>query len=368
MAPVYRALVRRHGIDPVVCLTGQHREMVEQILPQFDVKPAFDLDIMVPGQSPTQVAAAILSELPAIFQAVRPQLVLVQGDTTTAMAAAIAAHYAEIPIGHVEAGLRTGSLQEPFPEEANRKIISAITRLHFAPTARAADTLRAENVSREWIYLTGNTVVDALLFLKSRISPVDSTGIRRIIVTAHRRESFGPPIRSICRALGRIADENADVEIVYPVHPNPNVRIPVYSILSRQDRIRLLDPQTYFEFLGMLAGSYLALTDSGGIQEEAPALGVPVLVMRERTERPEAIEAGCAKLVGTDEHAIVAATNELLRDSDEHARMSRVVSPFGDGLASDRIARIICEFLDVESPHELSDDLAVPSAIQDASE
>jgi len=340
MAPVARALQAAGDLEPVVCLTGQHREMVEQILPAFEIRPDFNLDIMAENQSPADVASAVFRELPAVIHRVEPAVVLVQGDTTTAMASAVVGHYARVPVGHVEAGLRTGQLFHPFPEEANRKVISAVTTLHFAPTARAVQNLAAENVT-EGVFQTGNTVVDALQHLLRTLEPASQGDRRRILVTAHRRESFGAPIRRIFGAIRAIAERHEDVEVLYPVHPNPEVSGPAVAILGSVPRVHLVPPMDYIEFIPALAASYLALTDSGGLQEEAPVLGKPVLVMREHTERPEAIEAGCAELVGTDEERIVSRASALLDDPETYARMSRPASPFGDGHAAERIVEAL---------------------------
>ncbi len=345
MAPVVRALLDSTEVQPIVCLTGQHREMVEQILPTFGITPDYDLDVMARNQTPSDVASAIFKQLPEVLSKAEPDLVLVQGDTSTAMAAAVSSHYARIPVGHVEAGLRTGELYEPFPEEANRKLISAVTTLHFAPTNRAVAALEAEAVPQENIYLTGNTVVDALHFLLQRLPRLAVTEAPLILVTAHRRESFGEPMRGICRAIRQIARQHPEVVVMYPVHPNPNVRGPVYEILGSEERVKLVPPMDYLPFIQALAQSTFVLTDSGGLQEEAPVLGKPVLVMRNHTERMEAVEAGCALLVGTDEEVIASQAHRLLAEPDVYARMSRPVSPFGDGSAAPRIAQAVEEFL-----------------------
>jgi UDP-N-acetylglucosamine 2-epimerase len=345
MAPVVRALRESKQLEPIVCLTGQHREMVEQILPIFDVRPDFDLDVMAPNQTPSDVASAVFRLLPRVLADVQPDIVLVQGDTTTAMASAVASHYAKIPVGHVEAGLRTGELYQPFPEEANRKVIGAVTTLHFAPTSRAAAALQAESVPLGHVYITGNTVVDALHFLLERLPRLPSPSHKLILVTAHRRESFGEPMKRICWAIRDLVQQHPDAEVLYPVHPNPNVRAPVYSILGDVDRVNLVEPMDYLEFVQVLDQCYIALTDSGGVQEEAPVLGKPVLVMRDHTERMEAVDAGCARLVGTDRELIVKWGHALLDDQEEYHRMSRPVSPFGDGNAAPRIVQAIEAFL-----------------------
>ncbi|HZT96488.1 MAG TPA: UDP-N-acetylglucosamine 2-epimerase (non-hydrolyzing) [Chloroflexota bacterium] len=344
MAPVVRALRESSTLEPVVCLTGQHREMVEQILPLFEVRSDFDLDVMSHNQTPSDVAAAIFRELPAVLATVAPDLVLVQGDTSTAMAAAVASHYAHLPVGHVEAGLRTGQMYQPFPEEANRKVITAVSTLHFAPTRRAVAALESEGIV-EGVFLTGNTVVDALHFLLEHLPELPAPEGRLLLVTAHRRESFGEPMRRICRAIQRIVRAHDDVVALYPVHPNPNVREPVYSILGEEPRVKLVEPLDYLRFVQVMAHCYFALTDSGGVQEEAPVLGKPVLVMREHTERLEAVEAGCAELVGTNEDLIVERAGRLLENRDAYLAMSSPTSPFGDGHAAARIVDAAEAFL-----------------------
>jgi UDP-N-acetylglucosamine 2-epimerase len=349
MAPVVRALAApSSGIEPVVCVTDQHREMLEQVLAFFDVRPDHRLGVMRANQTPSEVAARVLERLPAVLDAVGPAVVLVQGDTTTTMAASLAAFHARIPVGHVEAGLRTHRLGSPFPEEANRRLTTALARWHFAPTPQARDHLRHEHVPASHIVVTGNPVVDALLWAVERLGdrhvgprlPEDA-GRRLILVTAHRRESFGGPLVELCRALRELADRNPDLELVYPVHLNPHVQVTVHRGLTGHPRVHLLPPVTYWELVDLLRRCHLVLTDSGGIQEEAPSLGKPVLVLRDTTERPEGIAAGTARLVGTSRRRIVEETERLLRDPAAHDAMARAHNPYGDGRASERIVGVL---------------------------
>ncbi|MEW5807019.1 MAG: UDP-N-acetylglucosamine 2-epimerase (non-hydrolyzing) [Acidobacteriota bacterium] len=350
MAPVVKELKKNpERIESVVCVTAQHREMLDQVLDLFMIKPDIDLDLMENDQTPASLTSLGMMELTRVLQNVKPDLVLVQGDTTTAMVAALAAFYQKIPVGHVEAGLRTKNIYAPFPEEVNRHIIGVLGKYHFAPTRTAARALLAENVPEENIFITGNTVIDALLWTVQQEVPRGmhpllaglENGNRLILITAHRRENFGEPFLQICRALCRIAERNSDVSLIYPVHRNPNVRQPVYRMLSRRERIHLVDPMGYAPFAHLMKKAYLVLTDSGGIQEEAPALGKPVLVMRKETERPEAVEAGTVKVVGLDEENIVRETEKLLYDHDEYKKMAQAVNPYGDGHAAERIVKIL---------------------------
>jgi UDP-N-acetylglucosamine 2-epimerase (non-hydrolysing) len=344
MAPVIKALES----DPehfavVTCVSGQHREMLDEMLRTFEIRPQIDLGLMRPNQTLHDLTARAMSRMAEVLGVVRPDFTLVQGDTTTAMTAALASFYSRIPVGHVEAGLRTSDRFNPFPEEINRRIIGTVADLHFAPTRSAARALLAEGTAPANVFATGNTVIDALLMTAAR-TPHEggsrfSDRARYILVTAHRRESFGEPIRRICEALRRIAARHPDVGIVFPVHPNPKIRVQVRELLQRVDGIRLIDPLSYVDLVACLRGAHLVVTDSGGIQEEAPALCKPVLVVRETTERPEAVEAGVARLVGTDVKRIVGAVEELLTVPEVYARMSRGTSVFGDGRASARIAR-----------------------------
>jgi UDP-N-acetylglucosamine 2-epimerase (non-hydrolysing) len=346
LAPVIRELARHpKEFQPAVLVTAQHRQMLDQVLRVFDIKPDHDLDVMRPGQSLADVTVGALRGVERVLRLARPDMVIVQGDTTSAFAAALAAFYERIPVGHVEAGLRTGDKYSPYPEEMNRRLVSSLADLHFAPTRAAKENLLSEGVSRSRIHVTGNTVVDALKAMRRskavlRMPVLD--GIpkehRVILVTAHRRESFGPGFERICRALRTIVERNPDVVVVYPVHLNPNVRKPAREILGRVLRVHLIEPLEYLPFVRLMERAYLILTDSGGIQEEAPALGKPVLVMRDVTERPEAVVAGTARLVGTETEVIVAATERLLHSAAAYRKMVRARNPFGDGRASSRIA------------------------------
>jgi len=342
LAPVVRALGSMRDISVRIVATGQHREMLRQVLTVFDLAPDHDLDVMEPDQTLAGLTSRLLSGLDRVLGVEAPGLVLVQGDTTTAFAAALAAFYRGIPVGHVEAGLRTDNPRAPFPEELNRRMVGKLATWHFAPAETAREALLREGVSEESVVVTGNTVIDALYEVLATAAPClalgPAPGRRLVLVTAHRRESFGAPFEALCRAIRRIADLHPDVEVWYPVHLNPKVREPVERILSDHARIRLLGPLDYVSFSHLLARSHLLLTDSGGIQEEAPALGKPVLVMRETTERPEAVAAGVAELVGTDEERIVARASRLLSDAVAYRSMARGVSPYGDGLAARRIA------------------------------
>ena len=345
MAPIVKELERfPDAISTVVCVTGQHREMLDQVLTLFDVKPDYDLNLMTHDQELDRLSAGLLGEITKILKQERPDVVLVQGDTVSAMTASLASFYQMIPVGHVEAGLRTGERYNPFPEETNRRLISVLSTYHFAPTATAADALLAEGIPKTSIFITGNPVIDALLMTAAKKSESDfgiSPNKKIILVTAHRRENFGEPLKNICRALRLLAEAHEDIEIVYPVHLNPNVSGPVYQELSGLERVNLIPPLAYEQFVHLMGIAYLVLTDSGGIQEEAPALGKPVLVMREVTERPEAVLAGTVKVVGTGTDSIVENTNRLLADQEEYNRMSRAISPYGDGTAAEKIVQIL---------------------------
>jgi UDP-N-acetylglucosamine 2-epimerase (non-hydrolysing) len=348
MAPVV-AEGRRRGIDLRVCATAQHREMLDQVLALFGIAPEYDLDLMRPDQSLADLGARALAALDPVLAAERPDWVLVQGDTTTAMMAALAAFYREVPVGHVEAGLRTRDLARPFPEELNRRVIDMLGRAHFVPTGEARRNLVAEGLDDASLHVTGNTIVDALLAARrmecpeSALADLPDLGAdeRLVVVTAHRRESFGEGMRGIARAIARIVASFPDVRVVYPLHPNPNVRRPMEELLSRTPRVHLVAPLPYLPFLSLKARAHLVVSDSGGVQEEAPTLGVPALVLRETTERPEAIAAGAVKLVGTDEDAIVESARAVLGDPTEHARMARAINPYGDGHAAERIVSIL---------------------------
>jgi UDP-N-acetylglucosamine 2-epimerase (non-hydrolysing) len=350
MAPVVLELAKHPGlISPVVAVTAQHREMLDQVLELFAIRPDYDLDIMAQGQTLFDITCRALQGLNTVFAEARPDLVLVHGDTTTTFAGALAAFYHQTAVGHVEAGLRTGNKYSPFPEEMNRKLTGSLTDLHFAPTDTARDNLLAEAVPPAGIFVTGNTVIDALLatvddgyrFADSQLADLDYRQRRVILVTTHRRENLGEPLRHVYQALRQIVSEYADVEVVFPVHRNPRVREVVQAELGGLDRVRLIDPLDYQPFANLMARSYLVLTDSGGIQEEAPALGKPVLVLRDTTERPEAITAGTVKLIGTDRDRVYAETNRLLADAAEYRRMATACNPYGDGKAARRIVDFI---------------------------
>ncbi len=327
-----------------VCATAQHRQMLDQVLEAFEIAPDFDLSAMSPGQTLLASSARILAALEPVFAKENPDLVIVQGDTTTTFCGALAAFYHRVPVAHVEAGLRTGDLSQPFPEEANRVLTSRLATLHFAPTAKAAANLAQEGISRG-VSITGNTGIDAVLHVRDRLKPAAPEADRLILVTAHRRESFGEGFERICRALLTLADRG-DVHIRYPVHLNPNVRDVVNRTLGAHPNITLCEPLDYVSFVSAMSRAAIILTDSGGIQEEAPSLGKPVLVLRDKTERPEAVEAGTVKLVGTDVDRIVTETNRLLDSPEEYARMSRIHNPYGDGHASEKIEHEIQSFLD----------------------
>lgn len=338
MAPVVRRLREAVWCRVSVVAVAQHRRLLDDVVTFFGLDPAEDLDVMEPGQGLSPLLARVLERMDACLDRLRPDWCLVHGDTTGSYGSAMAAFHRGVRIGHVEAGLRSGSMKQPFPEEMNRSLIARLTDLHFAPTETAADNLRREGFAEESILVTGNPVVDALHWGRERIepAPLPAGGRRRLLITAHRRESFGEPLAQVCKALRRLADRG-DVEIVYPLHPNPAVAEPVRALLQDVPAIRLLQPQSYPEFLGLMTGSELILTDSGGIQEEGPSLGIPVLILRERTERPEGLEAGATQLVGTDRDRIVAAAERLLDDPDAHRAMAQAPSPFGDGQAAERI-------------------------------
>jgi UDP-N-acetylglucosamine 2-epimerase (non-hydrolysing) len=344
MAPVILALQAQPWVQTRVLATAQHRHMLDQVLAAFGIQPDIDLDMMQPNQDLATLTARMLSSMDAVLKAEKPFAVLAQGDTTTVLVSALASFYLGIPFGHVEAGLRTGDFQRPFPEEMNRVLAGRLARWHFAPTESARDNLLREGMT-EGVHVTGNTVIDALQAMASRTdaSPVEA-GRRMILVTAHRRESFGAPLVAVCTAIRRIVDANADVEVLYPVHPNPNVRRTVDEMLGQHPRIRLVEPLDYQPFVAAMKAAYLILTDSGGVQEEAPALGKPVLVLREETERPEAVAAGVVQLVGTNTAAIVGAVQQLLDNPAAYRAMAKGVSPYGDGHAAARIVEVLRQF------------------------
>jgi UDP-N-acetylglucosamine 2-epimerase (non-hydrolysing) len=355
MAPIVKLLDKTGGVSSKVCVTAQHREMLDQALDLFSITPDYDLDLMRPDQSLSSLSSEIFSGLEPILEDVKPDWVLIQGDTTTVMAAAILAYYHRIRVGHIEAGLRTEDKWQPFPEEINRRVASVIADLHFAPTVWAQDNLLREGVPVDNIVVTGNPVIDALLEVAARpYQPDESREIaipedhQVVLVTAHRRENFGKPIENIFSALREIALHYSDqVSVIYPVHMNPNVQEPAHQILADVPNIILTDPMDYQAMVYWMKRAYLILTDSGGIQEEAPALGTPVLVLREVTERPEALEAGTARLVGTDPNLILTETIRLLDDPSEHEIMARAVNPYGDGHAAERI---VAALLNADQP------------------
>jgi UDP-N-acetylglucosamine 2-epimerase (non-hydrolysing) len=354
MAPLVLALQDDVRFESTLCVTGQHREMLDQVLSLFALTPDYDLNIMKPGQDLTDVTSGILQGMRGVLTEAKPDLVLVHGDTATTFAATLAAYYQQIPVGHVEAGLRTGNLYSPWPEEANRKLTGALAALHFAPTQKSSDNLLAEGVAGSAVHITGNTVIDSLFKVVERFDkdaalagslaeyfPFLNSEKRVILVTGHRRESFGGGFERICEALNRTARAFPDVDVVYPVHLNPNVREPVNRLLSGLDNVHLIEPLDYLPFVYLMSRSYLILTDSGGIQEEAPSLGKPVLVMRDTTERPEAVESGTVELVGTDVGRICSRLEALLTDETTYNRMSRAHNPYGDGQACIRILDVL---------------------------
>ena len=352
--PVVRALAAEPSLTVRTCVTAQHRGLLDQVLSIADLAPDIDLDLMEPGQSLDRLTARLLVGLGEVMDAEAPDLVIVQGDTATAMAGALAAYYRRVPVAHVEAGLRSGDILHPWPEEVNRRIVAPIAQLHFAPTETAAAALKAETIDPATIHVTGNTVIDALLWTQGRVAadPALAGGLdgiaarfagkRLVLVTTHRRENFGGGMAAIARAIARIADR-PDVAVLFPMHPNPHVASAMDAVLGERANVARIAPLDYPHFVRALAMCDVVLTDSGGVQEEAPALGKPVLVMRETTERPEGVEAGTARLVGTDEARIVSEIFTLLDDSDAHAAMARAHNPFGDGHAAARIAEIVAD-------------------------
>lgn len=359
MAPLLKEMGKNPHIESLVCVTAQHREMLDQMLEVFGIKPHFDLNVMKERQTLVDVTVSALTKLHDLLGEVKPDLVLVQGDTTTTFVGALAAFYNRIPVGHVEAGLRTHNRYSPFPEEINRRLTSVLASLHFAPTRLSKENLLREGI-RSGIYVTGNTVVDVLKYTVSEnyvfhndfLKNFDFSGKRVILVTAHRRENIGTPLRNICNALKRIATEYEDVHVIFPVHMNPAVREIVFPLLAGTERVHLLDPIDVFDTHNLMAKCYMILTDSGGIQEEAPGLGKPVLVLRENTERPEAVMAGTAKIVGVEEERIYEEAKKLLEDESEYQRMAHARNPFGDGRASERIVKAILHEFGLSEPPE----------------
>jgi UDP-N-acetylglucosamine 2-epimerase (non-hydrolysing) len=346
MAPVIKELERRSGeIVPLVAVTAQHREMLDQVLELFEITPNYDLNIMQANQTLHDITSRALLGLRDVISEAKPDMILVHGDTTTTFVAALAGFYAQVPVGHVEAGLRTQNKYSPYPEEMNRKLTGAIADLHFSPTDTSKTNLLAEGVNQENIFVTGNTVIDALLatvhenytFTDPVLNQIDFTNRKVILVTTHRRENLGEPMRNIYLALQQLIEENPDVEIVFPMHKNPHVREVVNSVLGQTERVHLIEPLDYQPFVNLIARSHIILTDSGGVQEEAPSFGKPVLVLRDTTERPEAVEAGTVLLVGTDRDEVYRNASRLLNDSTTYSKMANAVNPYGDGLAAKRI-------------------------------
>ncbi|MGC9969305.1 MAG: UDP-N-acetylglucosamine 2-epimerase (non-hydrolyzing) [Bryobacteraceae bacterium] len=353
LCPIVNHLRSRPEFEVSVCVTAQHRALLDQVLAAFEVVPDFDLDLMLPDQTLSQSTSRIVAGLEPILRSARPDMVLVQGDTTTTFCGALAGFYQKIPVGHVEAGLRTWDIWQPFPEEMNRLLATRLTALHFAATEWAAGNLYREGVPAERVAVTGNSGIDAVLYVRDKLEQGKLFGLdwpqldpsrKLIVVTAHRRESFGEGFERICSALARLS-ERPDVQIVYPVHPNPNVQAPVRRHLADRPNVLLVDPLEYVPFVDLMRRAWLLITDSGGVQEEGPSLGKPILVLREKTERPEAVQAGTVKLVGTDTECIVREATRLLDDRPEYDRMARVHNPYGDGRASGRIADLIISFL-----------------------
>lgn len=355
MAPIVQTLAHTPGIDARVCVTAQHREMLDQVLDLFDIHPDIDLDLMRPDQSLAQMSAAVFTHLDPVLTRIQPDWVLVQGDTTTVMAAALLGYYHQVRVGHVEAGLRTGDKWQPFPEEINRRVAGVVADLHFAPTERSRQNLLREGVPESTVLVTGNPVIDALQQIAARPPTPEVEHLlhdlglederkRLVLITAHRRENFGQPLEDICAALRQLAQTYGDaVRFVYPVHLNPNVQEQVYRNLSAVSNITLLPPLDYLPLVHLMKRAALLLTDSGGLQEEAPGLGLPVLVMRRLTERPEGVEAGTVRLVGTDTETIVAEARRLLDDPQAHAAMAHAINPYGDGRAAGRIVQALLD-------------------------
>jgi UDP-N-acetylglucosamine 2-epimerase (non-hydrolysing) len=359
LAPVIKRLGETPGVVSQVCATAQHRQMLDQVLALFEIAPDYDLDLMRPGQDLYEITARVLTAMKPVIEAAKPDILLVQGDTTTCLASALAAFYAGVPVGHVEAGLRTGDMAAPFPEEANRVLVSRLARLHFAPTAKSRDNLLGEGVPADRIFVTGNTVIDALLSVRNKADSDAGAGTldpalrrdwrageHRVLVTGHRRESFGGGFESLCAAIRDLAERHSGWRFIYPVHLNPNVREPVGRILGGLANVALIEPLEYLPFVWLMDSSDVILTDSGGIQEEGPSLGKPVLVMRAVTERPEAVEAGTVMLVGTERQKIIEGMESVLLDRGLYRRMARAHNPYGDGRAAERIVDILGQWAD----------------------
>ncbi len=344
MAPVVMKLAKHKDIfDSKVCITAQHRKMLDQVLELFSIKPDFDLNIMKNNQDLWTLTSSVLLKMKEVLEQSRPDVVLVHGDTTTTLAAGLSAFYAKIPVGHVEAGLRTFNKYYPFPEEINRVVADSVSSFHLAPTQRSVDNLINSGIEKKSIYLTGNTVIDALLYtVKNYKCEVNTDkNLKTVLLTSHRRENFGKPLEEICRAVKVLVDKNPDIEVIYPVHLNPNARSTVYSLLADIDRVKLVEPMEYAPFAALMEESHIILTDSGGVQEEAPSLGKPVLVLRDETERPEAVESGTVKLVGPHTDRIVSAVQELLDNEEKYRQMASKTNPYGDGQAAARIVEIL---------------------------
>jgi UDP-N-acetylglucosamine 2-epimerase (non-hydrolysing) len=361
MAPLVKLLAQQADLDARVCVTAQHRQMLDQVLELFEITPDYDLDIMKPGQTLSGITTEIMTRIEPVLTEFRPDLVLVHGDTSTTFSTTLASFYQRIAVGHVEAGLRTGNLLSPWPEEANRKLTGALAALHFAPTQQSRENLLRENTDQQSVHVTGNTVIDALLWVKEKLEhdaalehslrarfPYLRDSARMVLITGHRRENFGGGFERICASIRDLAQDFPDTDFVYPVHLNPNVREPVGRILKGLTNVHLIEPQDYLPFVYLMTRSHIILTDSGGIQEEAPSLGKPVLVMRDTTERPEAVAAGTVRLVGTDSESIKQAVATLLTDQHEYDRMSFAHNPYGDGTACQRIVNIIKTY---KGPH-----------------
>lgn len=356
MAPLIKRLQACDKIQSIVCVTAQHRQMLDQVLDIFNIVPDYDLNIMQDRQTITMVTTKVLNGLEKVIVKEKPDIVLVHGDTTTTFAAALAAFYQKVKVGHVEAGLRSGNIYSPYPEEMNRCLTTRLVNLHFTPTVRNKENLLKENIDENNIIVTGNTVIDALLsvidenykFEDENINKIDFTNKKVILLTSHRRENLGKPMENIFNAVKKIVKENEDVEIVFPVHLNPKVREIANNILKDVERIYLIEPLDYKSFANLMAKSYLVMTDSGGIQEEAPSLGKPVVVLRTETERPEAVKAGTVKVVGVKENDIFETVNELLNNEEEYKKMANAVNPYGDGKASDRIVNMVLYYFGVK--------------------
>lgn len=349
MAPIIKTMEKSEGIENIICITAQHREMLDQVLNIFNIEPDYDLNIFKPGQTLTEITNRALEGLEKVIIETKPDVLLVQGDTTTVFAGALAAFYQKVKVGHVEAGLRSGNLYSPYPEEANRRLTGVLTNFHFAPTENNRQNLLREGYPDDRIFITGNTVIDALNYVVkenyefkySSLNNIDYKNKRVILLTSHRRENIGKPMENIFSAVKDIVNKYPDVELVFPIHLNPKVRDIAYRIFDNQERVHIIDPLDYEPFTNLMARSYLVITDSGGLQEEAPSLGKPVLVVREETERPEGIEAGTAKLVGTQYDNIYMELDILLSNEEEYHKMANAVNPYGDGKASERIVDII---------------------------